>query len=545
MKVLRCAVYTRKSTEDGLEQEFNSLDAQREACEAYITSQRHEGWSLVQGRYDDGGFSGGNMERPGLRALMAAIDAGEVDVIVVYKVDRLTRSLADFAKIVERLDAREASFVSVTQAFNTTTSMGRLTLNVLLSFAQFEREVTGERIRDKVAASKKKGIWMGGPVPLGYQVIERKLIPVPEEAERVRTIMRRYLEIRTAPALIEVLRAEGVVTKVQHRLSGPHRGGIPFARGSLFYLLKNPVYRSKIVHKGKVYDGEHEAIVDEELWNAVQAQLREKAPPRRRATNEPQQAMLRGLVADTHGRPMVPTYGSSKVKRYAYYETRKDLARPGDPPSLRFQRAHLEQHLIGHLEHLLGDEHALRRLSGIEEAGELRTLFATAHLIALQLREIGKVESAVRALVAAMTMRTDHMEVRLNSAAVGATSDTCWTWTIPLPQRRSFREARIRIDADASTKSSSGDLLDLIAESMAAQRLVLASPELSLAQLAKREARCRTQLARLLRLSWMSPRIIEAIADSSQPKGLTRRLLLSCEMPIDWAEQERQFGFAA
>lgn len=544
MKPLRCAVYTRKSTEDGLEQEFNSLDAQREACEAYILSQRHEGWTLVPGRYDDGGFSGGNMERPGLKALMTLIDEGQVDVIVVYKVDRLTRSLADFAKIVERLDAKQASFVSVTQAFNTTTSMGRLTLNVLLSFAQFEREVTGERIRDKIAASKKKGIWMGGSVPLGYEVIERKLVPVPEEAERVRSIMRRYLEIRTAPALIEVLRAEGVVTKVQQRTSGPHRGGIPFARGSLFYLLKNPVYRGKIVHKGKVYDGEHEAIVDAELWDAVQAQLAAKAPPRKRSTNQPQQAMLRGLVCDTHGRRMVPTYGSSKVKRYAYYETRKDLARPDDPPSLRFQRAHLEQHVIGHLERLLNDEHALRRLSGIEEAGDLRTLFATAHLLAVQLREIGKAEPVIRSLVTAMSFRADHLEVVLSSAQLAATTDTTWSWSIPLPTRRPFREARIRIDAEAGGQRPPGDLLDLVAEAFVVQRLVLASPELSLQQLAKREGRCRTQLARLLRLSWLSPRIVEAIAEGSQRKGLTRRGLLICDMPIDWAEQERQFGFA-
>ncbi len=545
MKVLRCAVYTRKSTEDGLEQEFNSLDAQREACEAYITSQRHEGWTLVPGRYDDGGFSGGNMERPGLKALLADIDAGQVDVIVVYKVDRLTRSLADFAKIVERLDAREASFVSVTQAFNTTTSMGRLTLNVLLSFAQFEREVTGERIRDKIAASKKKGLWMGGPVPLGYEVVERKLVPVPEEAERVRTIMRRYLEVKRAPALLELLRAEGVVTKIQQRTSGPHRGGIPFRRGSLFYLLKNPVYRGKIVHRGKVYDGEHEAIIDEALWNAVQAQLKEKAPPRRRSTNEPQQAMLRGLITDPHGRPMVPTYGSSKVKRYAYYETRKDLARPGDPPGIRFQRGHLEQHLISHLEQLLGDEHALRHLAGVEEAGTLRTMFANAHLLALQLREIGKVEGALRSIVAAIAIRADGMEVILKPDALGIEAAAGWSWTLPLPDRRPFREARLRIDADAGTGSVSNDLLALVADAMVAQRLVLASPELSLAQLAKREGRCRTQLARLLRLSWMSPRIIEAIAAGPQPKGLTRRALLVCDMPIDWAEQERQFGFAA
>ena len=545
MRALRCAVYTRKSTEDGLEQEFNSLDAQREACEAYITSQRHEGWTLVPNRYDDGGFSGGNMERPGLKALLADVDAGQVDVIVVYKVDRLTRSLADFAKIVERLDAKEASFVSVTQAFNTTTSMGRLTLNVLLSFAQFEREVTGERIRDKIAASKKKGIWMGGPVPLGYQVVERKLVPVPEEAERVRTIMRRYLEVRNVPALIEILRAEGVVTKVQQRASGPHRGGIPFARGSLFHLLKNPIYRGKIVHKGKVYDGEHEPIVDEDLWERVQMYLAEKAPPRKRSTNEPQRAMLRGLVTDPHGRPMVPTYGSSKIKRYAYYETRKDLARPGDPPGIRFQRGHVEQHLVTHLEQLLNDEHALRRLSGIEEAGTLRTMFATSHLLALQLREIGKVEHALRSLVSSITIREDCMTVVLRPGPLGIESDAGWGWTIPLPVRRPFREARLRIESETDRQPASNELLALIADAMAAQRQVLASPELSLAQLAKREGRCRTQLTRLLRLSWMSPRIIEAIAAGTQPKGLTRRALLICDMPIDWAEQERQFGLAA
>lgn len=545
MTPLRCAVYTRKSTEDGLQQEFNSLDAQREACEAYITSQRHEGWTLVPGRYDDGGFSGGTMERPGLRALLADVDAGLVDVIVVYKVDRLTRSLADFAKIVERLDAREASFVSVTQAFNTTTSMGRLTLNVLLSFAQFEREVTGERIRDKIAASKKKGLWMGGPVPLGYQVIERKLVPVPEEAERVRTIMRRYLEVRNVPTLIEVLRNEGVVTKVQQRVSGPHRGGIPFARGSLFHLLKNPVYRGKIIHKGKIYNGEHEAIVDEDLWDAVQAQLKQKAPSRKRPKNDRQLALLRGLVTDPHGRPMVPTYGSSKVKRYAYYETRKDLARPGDPPGIRFQRGHLEQHLIGHLEELLNDEHGLRRQSGIQEGGTLRTLFANAHRLALQLRENGQVEAALRSLVSAITIRADCMEIILKTDALSIELAASWARTVPLPTRRPFREARIRIDSKTSDGDASTDLLALVADAMAAQRLVLASPELSLAQVARREGRCRTQLARLLRLSWMCPRIVEAIADRTQPSGLTRRALLNCDMPIGWAEQERQFGFAA
>lgn len=270
-------------------------------------SQRHEGWSLVERAYDDGGFFGGSMQRPGLLALLQDVEAGLVDVIVVYKVDRLARSLADFAKIVEQLDAKQASFVSVTQAFNTTTSMGRLTLNVLLSFAQFEREVTGERIRDKIAASKKKGLWMGGPVPLGYEVIDRKLIPVPQEAERVRTIMRGYIASRSANELIAKLDVEGIRTKIQRRTSGPHKGGIPFKRGSLFHLLKNPIYYGKIVHKGTAYDGEHEAIVDQELWDQVQQRLKQKAPPRKRSKNDAQDAMLRDLLVDPQNRPMVPT----------------------------------------------------------------------------------------------------------------------------------------------------------------------------------------------------------------------------------------------
>ncbi|MES2699427.1 MAG: recombinase family protein [Pseudomonadota bacterium] len=345
--------------------------------------------------------------------------------------------------------------------------------------------------------------------------------------------------------LIEFLLSEGVVTKIQPRTSGPHRGGIPFARGSLFHLLKNPVYCGKIVHKGKVYDGEHEAIVDEELWNAIQAQLKEKAPPRKRSTNEPQQAMLRGLVTDPQGRKMVPTYGSSKTKRYAYYETRKDLARRGDPPGLRFQRGHLEQHLVGHLERLLGDEHALRRLPGIEEAGTLRTMFAASHPLAVQLHEIGMAEAALRFLVNAVSIRADCMEIVLKPDALGIGSSDGWAWTLPLPTRRPFREARLRIDADAATDKVSNDLLALIADAMASQQLVLASPELSLAQLAKRDGRCRTQLARLLRISWLSPRIIDAIANGNQPKGLTRRVLLTCEMPVDWAEQEHLFGLVA
>jgi site-specific DNA recombinase len=544
MKPLRCAVYTRKSTEDGLEQEFNSLDAQREACEAYILSQRHEGWSLVPNHYDDGGFSGGNLERPGLRALLSDVDAGLVDVIVVYKVDRLTRSLADFAKIVERLDARQASFVSVTQAFNTTTSMGRLTLNVLLSFAQFEREVTGERIRDKIAASKKKGLWMGGPVPLGYQVIERKLVPVPEEAERVREIMRRYIASTSANQLIAELEAEGIRTKVQHRTSGPHRGGIPFRRGSLFHLLANPIYRGRIVHKGKVYEGEHEAVVDEALWDAVQARLRQKAPPRKRRSNDTQEAMLRGLLTDPEGRPMVPTYTKKGTRRYAYYETRKDIAaKPGAAAPTRIAQSSIERHIISHLTNLLDDEHALRRLSGLHGAQQLTTLFDATRLRRLELAHPSTRDETVRSLIASIAIGASNMRVHINLAVLGSEGEA--SLELPLPERKPFREAKLRIDHNAATDRIDRKLVCLIAEAMEVRELVLASPDLSLYQLGKREGRCRTQLGKLFRLSWLSPRVIAAIIDGRQPARLDRRALLEADLPTCWEAQERMLGFAA
>ena len=324
-KIQRCAVYTRKSTEDGLEKEFNSLDAQYEACAAYALSQKHEGWELVSERYDDGGFSGGNMERPGLKRLMADVAAGKVDIILVYKIDRLTRSLADFAKIVDVLDTAKASFVSITQSFNTTTSMGRLTLNMLLSFAQFEREVTGERIRDKIAASNRKGMWMGGPLPLGYDVENRRLIVNPTEAELVRQIYQRYLELGSVVELADDLNAKGYKTKVQPRASGPHRGGCAFRRGTLYHLLSNPIYRGKIVHKGEVYPGEHEAIVPEDLFEAVQDKLRAKASGTSRRLKGQQPSLLTGILEDSAGRAMTPSHASKgKAKRYRYYVTRPD-----------------------------------------------------------------------------------------------------------------------------------------------------------------------------------------------------------------------------
>ncbi len=262
-KQIRCAIYTRKSTEEGLEQDFNSLDAQREACEAYIKSQQHEGWVLIEKQYNDGGFSGGSLERPAVQELFEDIEAGLVDIVVVYKVDRLTRSLMDFSKIVELFDKRNASFVSITQHFNTTTSMGRLTLNILLSFAQFEREVTGERIRDKVAASKKKGMWMGGKVPIGYQKYERTLVPEKETADTVKLIFLKYLELKTVSNLKDYLFQHNIKSKV----------GLHFSKGQLYYILANKVYNGKIIHKDKVYDGEHRALIDPDVFEQVQMRL--------------------------------------------------------------------------------------------------------------------------------------------------------------------------------------------------------------------------------------------------------------------------------
>ncbi len=317
-KNCRCAVYTRKSTEYGLEQDFNSLDAQREACEAYIKSQAHEGWRLLPAFYDDGGVSGATLERPALQALLADVKARKVDVIVVYKVDRLTRSLADFAKLVELFDAHGVSFVSITQQFNTTTSMGRLTLNVLLSFAQFEREVTAERIRDKIAASKRKGLWMGGCAPLGYVVKDKKLVVEEHEAERIRTIFRRYLELGSIKALKQDLDSRGIVTKVRKLANGTAVGGIPFYTGPLAHLLKNRVYVGETTHAGKVYPGQHAAILNRDLFEAVQAKLSNSAVALKRARMA-SGSILMGRIYDDAGNRMTPTNSQKGPARYRYY----------------------------------------------------------------------------------------------------------------------------------------------------------------------------------------------------------------------------------
>jgi len=344
VRKLRCAVYTRKSTEEGLEMEFNSLDAQREACEAYIASQKPEGWLLIPEPYDDGGFSGGTLDRPALKRLLADIEDGRIDVVVVYKIDRLSRSLMDFAKLVEVFDRGGVTFVSVTQSFNTTTSMGRLTLNILLSFAQFEREVIGERIRDKIAASRKRGMWMGGFVPLGYEVRDRKLVINDAEAATVRMIFERFVEVGSATALARALAAEGVRT----------RRGRLVDKGFLYKLLNNRVYIGDAVHKGTAYPGEHEAIITRALWDKVHAILRESPRVRAGRTRAATPALLKGLIFGPTGCAMTPTHTRRGDKLYRYYVSQSVLKRGADAcPVGRVPAAEIEGAVVDQLRGLL------------------------------------------------------------------------------------------------------------------------------------------------------------------------------------------------
>ena len=364
VRKLRCAVYTRKSTEEGLDMEFNSLDAQREACEAYVASQKAEGWVLVPTRYDDGGFSGGTLERPALQRLLGDIEAGLVDVVVVYKIDRLSRSLMDFSKLVEVFDRNDVTFVSITQSFNTTTSMGRLTLNILLSFAQFEREVIGERVRDKVAASRRKGIWMGGPLPFGYRCADRKLLVVEEEAAIVRMIFERFVRLGSATMLVHELAAEGVT-----------RRGKPLDKGGLYKMLANQVYIGKAVHKGVAYDGEHEAIIDQGLWDKVHTIM--AVSPRTRAcrTRAQTPALLKGLIFAPGGKAMTPTHTRKNGRFYRYYVTMSLIKEGPDAcPVGRVPAAQIENAVIDQLRSLLRTpEMVARTWKGVRAEGETMT----------------------------------------------------------------------------------------------------------------------------------------------------------------------------
>lgn len=412
---LRCAVYTRKSSEEGLEMEFNSLDAQREASEAYVVSQRAEGWLLVADRYDDGGFSGGTLERPALKRLRADIEAGKVDVVVVYKIDRLSRSLMDFSRLVELFDQHKVTFVSVTQSFNTTTSMGRLTLNVLLSFAQFEREVIGERIRDKVAASRKKGMWMGGWAPLGYEVRDRKLVVNEVDPKLVRSIFQRFLKVGSATTLARELIAENVRNKY----------GKLVDKGILYKMLNNPVYIGAAVHKGASYPGEHDGIIDRKIWDKVQARLQESPRKRAAATRTQTPALLKGIIFGPTGVAMSPTHTRKNGRLYRYYLSQTVLKQgSGDCPTARVPATEIEKIVIDQVRLLLLSPEiivqtwrsARKSIKGLTESEVRGALQAFDPLW----NELFPVEQAriINLLVERVDVRTDRVDIKLRIAGI-------------------------------------------------------------------------------------------------------------------------------
>ena len=414
---MRCAIYTRKSSEEGLEQAFNSLDAQREACAAFILSQKHEGWTVLPTLYDDGGFSGGTMDRPALQRLLGDIREGKVDVVVVYKIDRLTRSLFDFAKIVEAFDARGVSFVSITQQFNTTTSMGRLTLNVLLSFAQFEREVAGERIRDKIAASKKKGMWMGGLPSLGYEVQDRKLVVIEKEARTVVDIFRRYVVLRSVRVLQEELDAAGIRSKRRILADGTPFGGQKLSRGALYLTLQNRIYRGEITHKGNAYPAEHQPIVDKFLWDQVQAILAENRVDRATGTNAKQPSLLAGLIFDKSGERLTPSHAVKKGTRYRYYVSRSLIVGTAKDKSTgrRIPAANLETLVITKLRSFLADEGAVLNVIREEHVdGDAQSrLIARGVKIAKEIESLtpDRLRAMLMTLISRVDIRPDCVEI--------------------------------------------------------------------------------------------------------------------------------------
>jgi len=563
-KGTRCAVYTRKSSEEGLDQSFNSLHAQREACEAFILSQRHEGWSLIPTPYDDGGFSGGTMERPALKALLADIDAGMVDVVVVYKIDRLTRSLFDFAKIVEALDAHTVSFVSVTQSFNTTTSMGRLTLNVLLSFAQFEREVTGERIRDKFAASKKRGMWMGGNIPLGYDLKDRKLVVNKKEAETVATIFRLYVDlgaVRKVKAEIDRLKLR---TKLHTSESGVTRGGLPFRIGHLYTILRNHVYRGQIKHRGEVHAGEHEPVIDQALWDKAQAQLASNVAIRRSGKSSKDPSLLAGLLYDGGGNRMTPSHTAKHGKRYGYYisnhliagTTKSRKTKSGE--GLRIAAQEIDRHVIAAIAMFLADPQKIVAELCPDDAAP-----AVATTALRQARSLGETLTAegipdryelVRSLISRVRIDDASICVELHrsvlSGKLGLSTDAIsrgidepLLLVMAAELRRLGKEKRLIVAAHAPKTNPDAVLIKAIVRGHQWFDMLKSRNVLSISDIANAEKLPRTYVGSVIPFALLAPDITEAILAGTQPIDLNLDRLINISLPIDWAEQRSVLGF--
>jgi site-specific DNA recombinase len=567
---LRCGIYTRKSSEEGLEQDFNSLDAQREACEAFIASQKREGWVLVGEIYDDGGFSGATMERPAFQRLLSDVSAGQIDVVVVYKVDRLTRSLSDFAKIVDIFDGHAVSFVSVTQQFNTTTSMGRLTLNILLSFAQFEREVTGERIRDKIAASKKKGMWMGGQPSLGYDVKDRRLVVNNTEAETVRHIFRRYAELKSVQELKEDLDSAGIVSKVRRASDGSRYGGQPLSRGALYLMLQNRIYRGEIVHKGKSYPGEHAAIIDEALWNKVQAILAQNRVDRANGKTGNELNLLTGILFDAQGGRMSPTHANKKGTRYRYYISRSllDGSAKVKAQGQRIPAVALESLVVRRIRDWLADPASILQViqQAVSNAVTQKRLIERARDFVKQdhARGFEGLRAFMRASIVRVQVHADRIDIMLDQDQVCRCLDETakqvepsektpsdanrgvTTVSIPARLKRTGKEMRIIVDDGSEFATPDTSLVRLLVRANAIRDQLLADRSLTFEDIAKSEGVVPSYATRLFRLTLLAPDIINAILSGKHPPELTaRRLMDDTRLALEWNEQRQCLGFAS
>ena len=554
-KALRCAIYTRKSTDEGLDQNFNSLDAQREACEAYIASQRHEGWKALSKRYDDGGYSGGNLQRPALQKLLEDINAGHVDLVVVYKIDRLTRSLTDFARMVDVFDKHETSFVSVTQHFNTTTSMGRLTLNVLLSFAQFEREVTGERIRDKIAASKIKGMWMGGPIPLGYDVKSRVLVINTKEAETVRMLFKRYQTLGCVQKLKAELDANGTGTKIRISNAGNRSGGQSFSRGALYHLLRNRLYCGEVHHAGKYYPGQHKPIVAPALWAAVQAQLDANHTAHKTKSRAKSASLLAGMVLTDAGQPLTASHTIRHGKRYRYYLLRSAAGSAAVKASLTSIPAHdLEQLVETEWRSLLRAKD-LDDLLGIGEPdrGKLARQAAKDLVLGWDKGSVSEKRKAlmtcgVRVEIAASSINLHFDAAALRSKLLGSSDVTPppgssrLTRSITASLYRLRGEVRILGDDPTEVANATAEAREEVLRRVALGRkwtaeLVSGSVE-SMKELAARENRAESYLYDVLRAGCLAPKIVEAVIEGRALRYPDMDTFKE-SFPISWAEQAK------
>jgi site-specific DNA recombinase len=569
VKSSRCAIYTRKSSEEGLDQDFNSLDAQREACAAFIQSQKHEGWTVSPAQYDDGGYSGGTMERPALQRLLTDIDANRVDVVVVYKVDRLTRALADFAKLVEVFDRGNVSFVSITQQFNTTTSMGRLTLNILLSFAQFERELIGERVRDKIAASKKKGMWMGGTVPLGYDVRDRKLVVNESEARTVVDIFRRYLRLKSVRALAEELAAAGIRSKRRYHPDGSEYGNQRFSHGALYLMLQNRTYRGEAIHKGQAYAGEHSAIVEQSLWDDVQAVLTENRVARANGANTKQPSLLTGMIFDEAGDRLTPTWSVKNGTRYRYYVSTSLVTGswPTRSSRRRIPAGNLERVVIDRLRSFFANQgEVLDAISGeVDEHVGHGQLIDGAKRIASKLDGDGSetTKAILKALVRHVEVapdcvkidicRRDLIEV-LAAPSIDLTtkdrrpthpSDEVITFTAPVKLKRAGREIKMLVDNPGDKTSIDTSLLRIVARAHDIQARLAQNTNLTVHDIARQEEVTAAYVYTLLRLPWLAPDITTAIVNGRQSPQLNAKKLmrLTAHLPADWGEQRVLLGF--